>query len=311
MVSWDLIRGFLALHRMGSYEGAAQLLGVDHSTLRRKIQSLEASLGATLFTRRDNQFVLSVGHETLLEAALQMEAASTLFFQESKAVGRGGVVRISTLDIFANLLAPDLAKFRQDNPGLVLHVTTEPHLVDLDREAVDIAIRLARPTKGSNCLKKLSALRFGVFGSPEYLAYAAKQPEPAHRLVTFCAHFIHADHDLELVDSRWNEKNELGEVVASADAYSTLLRLCEEGMGLAMLPDFLTIGSSRLVRVAYSEDEMLLGIWMVIRKDIAQSPKIRQVVLFLTNAFDRYRHILKGKVCDDVSLALSSVDIAK
>ncbi len=268
-------------------------MGMDHSTMRRKMQALEASLGTTLFSRRDGHFCLNPGNDALLEAAHQMEAASTLFAHQSEAIGRGGLIRISTLDIFASLLAPDFVTFSQRNPDVVLHVTTEPHFVDLERESVDIAVRLARPIKGLNGLKKLSSLRFGVFCSPTYIDQFGTFASDRQRLLTICAHFNHADHDFELADQQWNlRKDQFGKVVGSADTYSTLLRLCEEGLGLAILPCFMTI-ASHLVPFGPPDESMEVDIWIVIRKDIAQSPKIRLVVEFLTETFHRYRALLE------------------
>lgn len=293
MISWDLIRCFLALHRAGGYEAAGQMMGLDHSTMRRKIQSLERTLGSTFFVRRDGRFQLRDGHEMLLEAALRMEASSTLFAHHSEAVGRGSLIRISTLDIFAHLLAPDLADFSLCNPDLCLHVTTEPHFVDLEREAVDIAIRLARPTKGSHGLKRLCSLRFGAFHARSYRV----TPDTCdrHKLLTICAHFDHSGHDFELADHQWSRKtDQIGDAVGSADTYSILLRLCEEGLGIAMLPHFLTVGTD-LVPLDGLDDGMDVDVWIVIRKDIAHSAKMRLVLDFLAQAFQRYRPLLDGK----------------
>ncbi len=54
--SWDLIRAFLALHRTGSYQAAADTIHVDDSTLRRRIQSLEAEIGVALFLRSNGRW---------------------------------------------------------------------------------------------------------------------------------------------------------------------------------------------------------------------------------------------------------------
>ena len=291
MNSWDLVRCFLALHRTGGYEAAGQMMGLDHSTMRRKIQALELMLGSTLFVRRDGRFYLRDGNEVLLEAALKMEASSTLFAHYSEAAGRGGLIRISTLDIFANLLAPDLVAFSLRHPDLCLHVTTEPHFVDLEREAVDIAIRLARPTKGSHGLKRLCSLRFCAFHAPSYRA----ERGASHKLLTICAHFNHSDHDFELADQQWSQKtDQIGDVVGSADTYSVLLRLCEEGLGLAMLPRFLTAGTN-LLPLDGMDEGMEVDVWIVIRKDVAHSAKIRLVLDFLTQAFQRHRPRLESR----------------
>jgi DNA-binding transcriptional LysR family regulator len=286
--SWDLIRAFLALHRAGSFEGAARLLKIDHSTIRRKIQTLEQDVGATLFVRRDGALVLAPQQEPILHAALQMEAAFGYFMQHTEMAKQAGTIRISTLDIFASLLAPELRRFQTLNPGIQLAITTEPHFVDLERDMVDIAIRLARPLTGQDGLKKLGTLRFHVYGSHEYLARAAGEP---HELLSLYAHYMRTDHEFSLADEKWHEQDSIaGTVVARSDSYPTLLRLCEEGLGLAMLPSFLGGASPRLDR--FGDAAMDVDIWAIIRKDVAALPRMRLMVNFLAVAFRMMRPAL-------------------
>ena len=100
--SWDLIRAFLALHRAGTFEGAGQLLGVDHSTLRRRIQTLEQNVGSTLFVRHDGLYSVMPGMRSLLEAALQMEVGSRTFLEGASTVD-SGLVRVTMLDVFRRM----------------------------------------------------------------------------------------------------------------------------------------------------------------------------------------------------------------
>lgn len=295
MHSWDLIRCFLALHRTGSYEAAGQAVGLDHSTMRRKIQALEVMFGATIFVRCDGKLQIKRGNEKLLERALEMEAASMLFSEYSESATRNGVVRISTIDIFANLLAPDFARFKMNNPNICLHITTEPHLVDLERDAVDIAIRLARPTKGQHGIKRLCSLHFGVFKSRGTSKSEEANLIASQRLLSICTYYNLADHDFELADHKLSHLiKQAGNDVGGADTYSVLLRLCEEGLGLAMLPLFIT-SDADVVSVDCLEREITVDAWVAIRRDVLQSAKIRLVIDFLTETFHKYRPLLEGK----------------
>ena len=284
MLSWDLIRVFLALYRAQSYEGAAQILGVDVSTTRRKLLALEAEVGSPLLIRRDGQFVLTRGYEELLLAAQQMETASTLFSEHSNAARHAGTIRISTLDIFADLLVPEILRFSQANREILLEVTTEPGFVDLERDGVDIAIRLARPTRGLNGLRRLANVEFGLYGSRSYLAGSAGRAEGDHDLLALCAHFVSDDHQFELADEQWN-KERLGNVLARADSYPMLLRLCASSMGLALLPNYLARRDPELVAFRPESVRLSVGLWIVIRRDVARMPKIRRCIHFIDQAF--------------------------
>lgn len=290
MQSWDLIRAFLALHRAGTFEGAAQLLTVDHSTLRRRIQSLEQSVGSALFTRCDGHYEVMPAMRPLLEAAMRMEASWRSFF-EGAAIGETGTVRVTMLDVFAHWLAPDLATFRQLYPDIQLDVGTEHHFVDLEREMVDVAVRLARPTRGSVRLRKLAQVGYAVYASPDYMSSRAGRPaEAEHDLLTLSVHFMHRDHEFLVGETAWMmEHLPPGRIVCATDSHLTLRSYCEAGMGLALLPEVLGDESDRLVR--FSHDMTATSeLWLVVHSDTGSTARVRLFVDFLKETFRRRMH---------------------
>jgi DNA-binding transcriptional LysR family regulator len=294
MQSWDLIKAMLALHRAGNFEAAAQLLHINPSTMRRHIQALEQTIGITLFARRDSQLVLLESHKAFLQSALDMEAAYGRFLQQSDLSRHGGVIRVTTLDIFASLLAPDLARLRRERPDIQLELTTEPHFVDLDRDRIDLAIRMARPLRGTNGLKRLATLRFGLYGSSDY--FGTLGAKERHSLLALYPHLGRMDHEFALADEQWHAACPAGQIVARADGYPTLLRMCEEGMGVAMLPALLANASPRLRPLAGSTQTIEVGVWAVIRQDVSHLPKIRTLMAFLTEAFLAHMPALGGTI---------------
>ncbi len=290
--SWDRIQAFLALHRTGSYEAGALQLQVDHTTLRRRIQSLERDAGTPLFIRGAAGMVLAPGNETLLNAALRMEAAYSEFLAQSDMHRHSGTIRVSTIDILANVLAPDLAAFRRLHSGIQIEVTTESHFVDLDRDRVDLAFRMARPLRGRDGLRRVASLGFGIYGAHTYRARAGGGP---HDLLSLYAHVGNGDHEFLLADERWHELAALeGHVVARADGYTTLMRMCEEGMGLAMLPHMLAGQSPLLARHPCMPDGLTVDVYAVIRRDVADQPKLRAFLSFVCAALAEKSALLAG-----------------
>lgn len=285
MQSWDLIRAFLALHKAGTFEGAAHLLSVDHSTLRRRIQILEQDSGARLFTRQDGRYAIVPAMRPLIETALRMEAASRAFF-EGAAGSEDGAVRVTMLDMMAGWLAPDLAAFRRLHPNIQLDISTEHHFVDLERDMVDVAIRLARPTRGSSRLRKLGEVRFGVYAAPAYLA-SRTDAEAEHDLLSLSVHFLHSDHDFLVGETAWMlERLPPGRIVCGADSYLNLQQLCEAGMGLALLPEILGEASEGLVRL--SPGPAATGdLWLVVHRDTCSLQRVRLFVDFINEVFHR------------------------
>lgn len=293
MVSWDFVRIFLALHRAGSYDGVAQTLGIDASTARRKIQSFEADVGAALFQRSDGRLVVSPDRAALLDAALAMENAAASFADEACTTQHAGPIRLSMLDIFAKLLSPDIAAFSAANPRICLDVTTEPHFVDLAKDNVDIAIRLARPVRGQHGLRRLAGVAFGIYGARSYLATHPRQG--ALDVLALWPHFDHKDHDFELADTRWFQSVHGGaRVAARTDNYPMLLNLCEAGLGVAMLPRFLGQPHPDLRRLDDLDTSLSIDAYLVVRKEVAKLSKIRSLIDFLVEAFRALGPELRG-----------------
>lgn len=113
--NWDNVKAFLALYRERDYQAAAESLGIDGSTLRRKIQGLEAVLGYSLFVRENNRWALAPGTEDVLKASLDMEIATRQFFGVTPG-DKGGVIRVSIPFVLLDQFSDVLIEFRKIYP---------------------------------------------------------------------------------------------------------------------------------------------------------------------------------------------------
>ncbi|MBR0873229.1 LysR family transcriptional regulator [Bradyrhizobium tropiciagri] len=279
MRSWDLIRVFLALHRAGSYEGASQALSMDMSTVRRKIQALESSIGMSLFARDVRGVTLRPGREGLIAAAMNMEISAEHFQQQSQGGRGGGIVRVTMQGFFAGLLIRPLQAFRAENPEILLDITTENHLVDVETEGVDLAITLARPTRGTAGIRKVAEVPFGRYAAESRIDHLRTRDARSVDTVSLSANFWHRDHEFGSVGRRGEIRN----VVARVDNYPLLMQLCEAGMGVATLPCFMAKAKQGLVRF---DDEVLVSeLWLVARRDRTRSLHVRRTIEFLVRAF--------------------------
>jgi DNA-binding transcriptional LysR family regulator len=274
----------LALHRAGTFEGAAKSLAVDHSTLRRRIQVLEQRMGVPLFARNDGKYLVLPSVRPLLESALRMEAASRLFF-EGAGGSLAGTVRVTMIDVVASWLAPELARFRQLHPEIKLDITTEHHFVDLERELVDVAIRMARPKRGNARMRRLGEIRYAVYGTPSYLARHEAAGEAGHDLLTLAVHFTHQDHEFLESEPDWMlQYLPPGRAVCGTDSYLQLRRYCEAGMGLTLLPDILGDESECLVRLG-GGPAAVCDLWLMVHSDTGATHRVRQFVDFMADTF--------------------------
>ena len=180
-MNWDDLRIVRAVFRSGSYAAAAKRLGINETTVSRRLSRFEDQLGAALFdaadgARRPTEYchnVVAIADEM----ATQLEQISGDRNSDKPALS---VRRISATDSVAvGLLEPDLASFLQEHPHLAVDFRVSTENVDFARWGADLAIRLKRPRKGNFLISKLGEI-------PLYFV------EPANRMqddeIAVCAY---------------------------------------------------------------------------------------------------------------------------
>lgn len=266
---WGLIRAFLALMRAHDYGAAAELEGVDDSTLRKRIRTLERHVGRPLYVRSGRGWSVAPDEDELVHAALAMEAAARNFTPTSGA--RKGVVHLSVLDVFAQRFTPAFSALLEKYPGLSLKITTEASFVKLEEEQVDIAIRMACPRRDSTSLRlrKIGDLSVNAYASHAYLASVCaggvSADQVSHRLLAMDLSFPHADHSFTYSDLNWANFGIRGKDVITADSFTLLAELCEKDQGVAILPEPLPGESPHLTTVRPDWPGVTTELWLVSR----------------------------------------------
>lgn len=152
MLNWDDFRIFLSVHRAGGLVGAARRLGVDHTTVARRLSALEASLGAQLVDRSPRGARLTEAGRALLEHAERIEGEALAAGAEVGAIRAevAGAVRLATPEAFGTwLVAPNVRRLREAHPALQIELVPEARRVSLTKREADLAVTLARPPQGA------------------------------------------------------------------------------------------------------------------------------------------------------------------
>jgi DNA-binding transcriptional LysR family regulator len=172
-LDWDQVRVFLAVARAGQLAGAAARLGLDVSTVSRRIDRLEAELGVHLFDRTREGTVATAAAEAMLPAAEDMERGLAQFAAAVDAIETTaeGVVRLTAPPGLADaFIAPLLARFHQRFPRVVVELDASVGYADLTRREADLALRAMRPRSGDLIAVKVVSTRALPLTSPEYAA---------------------------------------------------------------------------------------------------------------------------------------------
>ena len=263
-MDWDNLRYFLELARAGTLVGAARRLGVDHTTVARRIQALEKQVGAALFAREAGGHRLSEAGRQLLPQVEAMEAAFLAVENATPGVRQGlqGLVRIGCTEGFGNLvLAPQLAHFAQAHPGLVVDLLSLPRLVHLSRREADIVISLERPSRGAVLVVKLTDYRLQLYGARSYLAQHAPitrtEDLQGHHFISYVDDLLFSK-ELQILD----ELHRPSHYALRSTSILAQYEAARAGAGLAVLPAFVAAQDASLCAVLPDAARFTRTFWM-------------------------------------------------
>lgn len=169
-MQWDDVRLFLALCRARTVGRAADSLGIDASTVSRRLAGLEETLSATLFDRGREGIAPTEAAEELMPVAEEIEAGMLRFANAADGLERevAGVVRITCPpDLAEVIIAPLLFDFLGRHPALRLVLSPGEMVLDLTRREADLALRVVRPTSGDHVVTRLTTVRWVAAASPK------------------------------------------------------------------------------------------------------------------------------------------------
>ncbi len=292
---WNDVRAFLAVARSGRLTAAAARLGVDHSTLSRRIAALEHALKAKLFDRSPSGYAPTEPGRRLMPLAEEMER---LALGAAETVGGSaglvaGVVRIGSPEGFGSyFLAPRIQKLKAQYPQLVVQLVAASAVFSLAKREADIAISVSRPPTGRLLVSKLIDYDLGLYAAPAYLAEVAAIGSfgdlKGHRFVSYIGDLLHFPEldFLQQVVPGGITSMESSNLVAQTRA--TLA-----GAGLCVLPAFLAREEPGLVRVLADEVNLTRSLWLTVHQDLAELARVRAAVRFIKDEVEKAKGLFK------------------
>lgn len=302
-MDWDNLRIFLELARGRRLMDAAERLGIDYSTVSRRIRRFEAELGTQLFDRNNQGYTLTAQGQHLVEYAESVEA--TLHQAQERLTGHNaslsGQIRLACTEGFGtHFLAAQLAHFCALHPHITLDLLPLSRFVNLPKREADIAITIERPDSGNYAVVKLCDYHLKLYGGPDYL----RRRGPIATAADLGGHdFIGYVDDLV-----FSEELRYLEQIVPAERVSyrstNVVAQCwavRQGTALAVLPCFLASPFADLVPVL--EDQVLFkrSFWLVVPEERHSLARIKALRQFLKDAVERNRAFLLGDSRDMVT----------
>lgn len=288
-LDWGLIRSFLAVADTGSLSAAARQLEVSQPTLTREIQALESSTGLNLFTRTTRGVKLTEDGATLVDAASHMGEHADRFLRQAAGLTEeiDGDVRLSVNEIVGYYMLPAaIAAFHEQHPGIQVEIVISNFASNLRRRDADVALRMFRPRQGDLVARRLPNLELGFYAHRDYIdKHGAPTDFPEmiqHTILGF-------DEDTSFIEgaAHMGYQFRRDHFAVRTDHLLTHINMIRAGVGIGVTHTGLVPHFPGLVRILEDIPLPPLEFWCVCHQDVQFNPRIRALMQFLIDWFDK------------------------
>lgn len=271
----------LTVARLGRFTAAADVLGVNHTTISRRIALLEKAIGGRVLVQTPGGWELTDLGRDLLGPAEAIERAVAEVGE--RTTGRGqlqGAVRVASPDGYAiHWLVPAVTRLQRDHPRLDLELITATQRAREARSGVDLEVVVGRPAVRRSAAEHLRDYRLQLYATRTYLDRAGTPTALAdlgeHTLVYYIESALQVD-DLDEASRRLPAPRSS---LRSTSVFAHVAAVLADG-GIGLLPDFLAEDEPTLLRVL-PDYSYATGYWAVVRRESRRNPAVRAVLAAL------------------------------
>lgn len=268
---------FLAVARLGRYTAAAQVLGVNHSTVSRRIAALEEAMGGHLLVGSAAGWELSPLGRRALTAAENIERELAVL-TSPETEGLRGLVRVAAPDAYsAVFLMPILVGVRAQHPDISFEVISATRRVRQHRSGVDIEVSVGRSKVRNTLSTRLHGYTLALYASPEYLERHGTPRtigDLAEHPIIF---YVDAEMHIDDLDDAFMALPSARPSIRSTGVFGHLTATSLGG-GVALLPDFLAAKDPELVRLLPEEYGHRVHYWAVTREESLRTPAVAETL---------------------------------
>jgi DNA-binding transcriptional LysR family regulator len=298
MNDWDDIRYFLSVARQGSLSAAAKSLGVNHSTVSRRIQALEEKHGVRLFDRQRDGYSMTVAADAIYEHAQAMESLSldvsrALLGQDQRLEG---VINLTmSHDIYECLLAEPLTRFREQYPGIKINMKVTDTLLNMVHREADLSVRKTENPPDVLVGKKVCRMQHGIYAAREFDRNVLQDPNYKVPIIVW---------EDELETPEWaSTLFHQSEIVMWVDDLASMYSAVRSGMGVARIACYypeLLVHSGRetpeqvIQQLPYAQAPSAWGVWVLNHVDLRKTARIQTLRRFLINELENHRTLFES-----------------
>ncbi|MET0671765.1 MAG: LysR family transcriptional regulator [Xanthobacteraceae bacterium] len=296
-MDWDKLKVFHAAAEAGSFTHAGEQLGLSQSAVSRQVSALEQELSVSLFHRHARGLILTEQGEMLYRTAhevfMKLEAARAKL-TDSREKPNGELKVTTTPGIGVHWLTPRLGEFIDLYPEIRLTLLTTDEELDLAMREADVAIRLRQPTQPDLIQRKLFSVHFHAFASPEYLKRFgtphALHELDNHRIVLLGGASVptYLENRLWLTEVERDGNKGARTPILTINTILGVMRACQRGIGVALLPDYLVEQNGGLVQLFGETDAPAVDAYFVYPEELKSVARVQVFRDFLVSNAQRW-----------------------
>ncbi|MBB5017932.1 DNA-binding transcriptional LysR family regulator [Chitinivorax tropicus] len=277
-MTWDDVRYFLAVARAGSLSAAARAMQVEHTTVARRIESLERALNLRLFDRLSKGWRLTAVAEDLMPLALRLEEEAMAMQRAAMGVSHlAGRVTLSAPPILlGSVIAPGLAGFRRQYPAIQLQLSADTQIAPLAQGVADLAIRVGQPTEPGLVSRRVGRIGYGMYATGAYFTKPIQEQQVIGWGESFAQSIL-----VQWLDA-W--RGERGIAMQSNDLW-VMAQAALAGWGAVLLPHCLAETMPALTRCPESPADWVRDVYLVMHPDLKRAPRVRALADALITLF--------------------------
>lgn len=267
----------LAVARLGKYTAAAHSLGLNHTTVSRRIAALEKAYGERLLVASPDGWELNAAGRQLLPVAEDIESALGRIGSHSDS-SISGTIRLACPQAFAlGYAVPALTRLQRTHPGLQFELITATQRARQYRSGVDIEVVVGRPDAPRSIAKHIRDYRLQLYASQDYVASHTMPTDldelAQHRLIYYIENSLQVDDLDEAAEALPRGNGFFRSTSVHAHVLAT-----SHGVGIGILPDFVARDNSRLVQVLPDQFSKKVSYWASVRHESLRNAGVRSVL---------------------------------
>lgn len=290
-LSWDDLRIIKTLSECANRADTARKLGVNVSTVSRRVAQVEKTLGVALFDHRRSGYMLTAEGAELRALAERVELDIVSVARRVSRAGQGplGKLRITTSDsLLLYFLTPIIADFKALNEGIAIEVLVGNQTLSLARDESDIAVRATRKPADTLVGRKLASIAWAPYGSVKH-SHAPALFAEGQSWVSYSGGLSGLKATSYLAD-----RVDVDCISYRTDSVAAACAAIVAGLGSGFLPCMLGDITPGLKRAGPVVPELQDELWLLTHQDIRRSWRVKAFMTFCAAAVAHQKPLIEG-----------------